>query len=251
MKQFNYANQAKLFNADTIEAMKTLKDKSVDLILADLPYGMTKMEWDKIIPFDQLWEQYERILTDNGNIVLFGQGKFSIQLQLSNEKMFRYKLIWVKNVPTGMAQASYRPMHYYEEILIFNNGKKAIYNPIKKERIGKGKACYKYDHYCGENNHNDMKKIKYRYDENYVNPSDVLTFNVVPNRSGKLHPTEKPLELLEYLINTYSNEGSIVLDNTMGSGSTGEAAVINNRKFIGIEISEKYFNIAKERLDFL
>ena len=161
--------------------------------------------------------------------------------------MFKYKLIWKKNVPTGMASARYRPMKYYEEICIFNKGK-STYNPQMKPRVGAGKACYNYDHYCGASNHIELKKVKKRYDPDWVQPSDILEFNVVPNRKGKLHSTQKPVELLSYLIKTYSNEGDVVLDNCMGSGSTGEACINLNRDFIGIELFEDTYNIAEKRL---
>ena len=241
-------NKIELFQGDCLEKMKDIPDKSIDMILCDLPYGTTSCSWDIVIPFDKLWEQYDRIIKDNGNIVLFSGGLFTLSLIQSNIKKFRYKLIWKKNVPTGMSSAKYRPMKYYEEICIFGNAK-GIYNPIMKNRVGVGKACYNYDHYCGNNNHIQLEKIKKRYDPNKVQPSDVLEFNVVPNRNGKLHPTQKPIELLEYLIKTYTNEGDLVLDNCMGSGSTGVACVNTNRSFIGIELDENYFNIAKERIE--
>lgn len=228
-------------------AMKDIPDKSIDMILCDLPYNMTSISWDCLIPFDKLWEQYNRIIEPNGNIVLFSAGMFTLNLIQSNIKNFRYKLIWKKNVPTGMASAKYRPMKYYEEICVFGNSN-ATYNPIMKERVGVGKACYNYEHYCGNSNHLKLDKQKRKYDPNFVQPSDVLEFNVVPNRNGKLHPTEKPTELLEYLIRTYSNEGETILDNTMGSGSTGIAAKLLNRNFIGIELNEEYFKIAQQRI---
>jgi site-specific DNA-methyltransferase (adenine-specific) len=236
-----------LINGDCLIEMQNIPDNSIDLILCDLPYGITKISWDSIIPYDKLWEQYKRIIKPTGNIVLFSSGNFTISLINSNVKDFRYRLIWKKNVPTGMSSAKYRPMKYYEEICIFGNSK-ATYNPIMKERIGIGKACYNYDHYCGDNNHLTLDKKPKRYDPDWVQPSDVLEFNVVPNRNGKLHPTQKPVELLEYLIKTYSNEGDIVLDNCMGSGSTGVACINTNRNFIGIELDESYFNIAKQRI---
>ena len=236
-----------LYCADCLQVMEELKDK-IDCCITDLPYGTTSCSWDIIIPFDKLWEQYNRIIKDNGNIVLFSGGLFTLSLIQSNIKNFRYKLIWKKNVPTGMSSAKYRPMKYYEEICIFGNAK-GVYNPIMKNRVGVGKACYNYDHYCGNNNHIQLEKIKKRYDPDKVQPSDVLEFNVVPNRNGKLHPTQKPIELLEYLIKTYTNEGDLVLDNCMGSGSTGVACVNTNRSFIGIELDENYFNIAKERIE--
>ena len=195
-----------LKQGNCLELMKDIPDKSIDLILCDLPYNMTSMKWDCLIPFDRLWEQYKRIINDRGNIVLFSTGLFTIDLINSNRNNFRYKLIWKKNVPTGMSSAKYRPMKYYEEICIFGNSK-ATYNPILKERVGVGKACYNYEHYCNPNNHITMNKIKRRYDPDFVQPSDILEFNVVPNRKDKLHPTQKPVDLLEYLIKTYSNRG--------------------------------------------
>lgn len=237
-----------IYNEDCLNKMAQLPDKSVDLILCDLPYGITGCTWDCRIPLDKLWSQYNRLIKDTGNIVLFSSGIFTIDLILSGKAIYKYKLIWEKNVPTGMASAKYRPMKYYEEICIFNKSTKATYNPIMKERVGKGKDCYNYNHYCGTNNHIQLDKIKRKYDVNYVQPSDVLHFNVVPNRVNKLHPTQKPVELLEWLVKTYSNEGDTVLDNCMGSGSTGEACINTNRNFIGIEIDKNYFEIAKSRL---
>jgi site-specific DNA-methyltransferase (adenine-specific) len=156
-------------------------------------------------------------------------------------------MVWCKNVPTGMTSAKYRPMRYHEDILVFHD-KQPTYNPIMKDRVGVGKDCYKYDHYCGASNHVTLDKVKKRYDPDKVNPSTLLTFNVVPNRNSKLHPTQKPVDLCEYLIQTYSNDGDIVLDNCMGSGSTGVACVHLNRQFIGIEKDENYFHIAEKRI---
>ena len=238
----------KLYNGDCLVEMNKVEDKSVDLILCDLPYGSTQCSWDSIIPFDKLWEQYNRVLKDAGIVVLFSSGLFTIDLINSNRKDFKYKLIWKKNVPTGMSSAKYRPMKYYEEICVFYK-KKGTYNPQMKPREGVGKACYNYDHYCGDSNHVSYEKVKKRYDPNWVQPSDILEFNVVPNRNGKVHPTQKPIELLEWLIKTYSNENDLVLDNTMGSGSTGVACINLNRDFIGIEMDKSYFEIAKSRIE--
>ena len=183
-------NEIELYNAECLEQMKSIPDSSIDCIICDLPYGATIMSWDSIINFDQLWKEYVRITKDNANIVLFASGEFTYKLYNSNPKLYKYKLIWKKNVPTGMASAKTRPMKYYEEILIFQKGKNNIYNPQMKDRVGKGKDCYNYEHYCGKSNHLTLldKKPK-RYDPDFVQPSDVLEFNVVPNRNGKLHPT--------------------------------------------------------------
>ncbi|MBR4859341.1 MAG: site-specific DNA-methyltransferase [Clostridia bacterium] len=227
--------------------MKDIPDKSIDMILCDLPYGATKCSWDVIIPFNKLWEQYNRIIKKGGVVLLFSAGLFTVDLIESNRKMFKYRLIWKKNVPTGMSSAKYRPMKYYEEICVFANGK-TTYNPIMKKREGKGKACYNYEHYCNPNNHINLEKQKRRYDPDFVQPSDVIEFDVVPNRKGKLHSTQKPVALLEYLIKTYTNEGETVLDNCMGSGSTGVACVNTGRNFIGMELSADYFNTALKRI---
>ena len=232
---------------DCLELMKSIPEKSIDMIICDLPYNITSMRWDCLIPFDKLWTQYSRIIKDNGNIVLFSSGLFTIDLISSNRKKFRYKFVWKKNVPTGMSSAKYRPMKYYEEICVFGNSK-ATYNPIMKPRVGVGKACYNYDHYCNPNNHIDLKKVKRKYNPDFVQPSDILEFNVVPNRKGKLHPTQKPVELLEYLIKTYSNVGDVVLDNCAGSMSTAIACINTNRKGIMIEKDLNYFDIGCERV---
>ena len=237
----------KIYNEDCLEGMKKIPDGSVDCIVCDLPYNITNMKWDCRIPFDKLWAEYKRVIKKNGNIVLFSSGMFTISLINSNIKDFKYRLIWKKNVPTGMSSAKYRPMKYYEEICVFNEGN-GTYNPIMKERIGVGKECYNYNHYCGKSNHVQLDKIKKRYDPDWVQPSDVLEFNVVPNRNGKLHPTQKPVELVEWLVRTYSNEGDTILDSCMGSGTTAIACINTGRNFIGFETDEKYCEIANERI---
>ena len=240
----------RLLQGDCLELMNDIPDKSIDMICCDLPYGVTSLKWDSVLSFDNLWCQYNRIVKDGGIVTLFSAGNFTIDLITSNRNQLKYRLIWKKNVPTGMASAKYRPMKYYEEICVFQIGKNySTYNPILKPRIGKHKECYKYDHYCNSNNHIQLNKVKKRYEPDYVQPSDVLEFEVVPNRKGKLHPTQKPVELLEWLIKTYTNENDLVLDNCMGSGSTGIACINTNRNFIGIELDEKYYKIAKERIE--
>jgi len=232
---------------DCLELMKNIPDKSVDMVLCDLPYGAISCAWDVIIPFDELWEQYNRICKSGAAIVLFGSQPFTTDLICSNRKNFKYPLVWNKNVPTGMSSAKYRPMKYHEDILVFYR-EHPTYNPIMKERIGVGKACYNYDHYCGYSNHIKIDKVKKRYDPNFVQPSSVLDFKVVPNRNGKLHPTQKPVALLEYLIKTFTNEHDLVLDNCAGSGSTLVAAKNLNRQFIGIEKEKEYYDICVGRV---
>jgi site-specific DNA-methyltransferase (adenine-specific) len=237
-----------MLNGDCLELMANLADNSVDMILVDLPYGTTGISWDSVIPFDKMWEQFNRVTKDNAAIVLFASQPFTTDLICSNRKDYKYSLVWKKNVPTGMSSAKYRPMKYHEDICVFHK-RQPTYNPIMKERIGVGKACYNYDHYCGESNHVKLEKVKKKYDPDWVQPSSVLEFNVVPNRKGKLHPTQKPVELLEYLIKTFSNEGDTVLDCCAGSFSTGVACINTNRDFIGIEKDVSYFNIGTERLN--
>ena len=239
-----------LFQGDCMKIMPKISDNSIDMVRCDLPFGITSLTWDSTLSFTDLWYQYNRIVKDGGIVALFSAGDFTIDLIMSNRKQFKYKLIWKKNVPTGMSSAKYRPMKYYEEICIFQIGKgNSTYNPILKPRVGQHKECYRYEHYCSDNNHIQLKKIKKRYEPNWVQPSDVLEFDVVPNRNGKLHPTQKPVELLEWLIKTYSNEGQVILDNCCGSCSTGIACLNTKRKFIGIELDEQYFHVAERRME--
>lgn len=232
---------------DCLDKTKSIIEKSVDLVLCDLPFEMTSCKWDKRIPLDRLWEEYHRVCKDNAAIILFSAQPFTTDLINSNRKNFRYDLVWNKNVPTGMSQAKYRPMRYHETVLLFYKSQ-PTYNPIPKPRVGEKKECYNYNHYCGESNHVKLAKVKKRYDPDFVQPSSVLDFKVVPNRNGKLHPTQKPLELCEWLIKTYSNENDLILDNCAGSGTTLLAAKNLGRQFIGIEKNEDYYNICLDRL---
>lgn len=229
-----------------LELMKNIPDKSVDMILCDLPYGTTRNKWDSIIPLDKLWKQYERVIKDNGCIALFAQTPFDKVLGASNLKLLKYEWIWHKNKATGFLNAKKMPLKEHENILVFYK-KLPIYNPqglIKKEKptVNKGNRGKKKEG-AGGTNYGKATKDSLQEYENY--PKDILNFNVVMNPS---HPTQKPVELLEYFIKTYTNEGETVLDNCMGSGSTGVACQNTNRNFIGFELDEKYFEIAKERL---
>ena len=237
-----------LMLGDCLERMKEIPDGSVDMVLADPPYGTTACKWDSVIPFDAMWFELKRIIKTNGVISLFGSQPFTSKLIFSNIEMFKHEIVWFKNVPTGMAQASYAPMKYHENIVVFCDGKVEVFNKQMGEREGIGKDCYNYEHYCGDSNHVKMRKVKKFYDAKLVNPSSVVLFNTVPNRNGKLHPTQKPVELMEYLIKTYTQEGETVLDFVMGSGTTGIACKNTGRKFIGIEKDAGYFEIAKQRL---
>ena len=239
-----------LVNADCLEAMKFIADKSVDMVLCDLPYGQlgtTQCKWDSVIPFDKLWGQYNRIIKDNGAIVLFGAEPFSSYLRISNIKMYKYDWVWDKTTGLGFLDSKHRPLKQHELISIFakggcSNGSKIrmTYNPqgliptMKKNRNSPSNIL------------NSEPKKRIELNTEYTNyPKSILRFG----REVGLHPAQKPVALLEYLIKTYTNEGETVLDNTMGSGSTGIACVNTNRKFIGIEMDENYFNIARNRID--
>ena len=248
-----------LRQGDCLEVMKDIPDKSIDMILCDLPYGTTACKWDVIIPFEPLWEQYNRIIKDNGAIVLFGSEPFSTMLRYSNLKMYKYDWVWHKNTSGGFVTAKKQPMKYHEIISVFYK-KQPTYNPqfqpyseTTNKRFKDGQMVNRTKEVEKPKNNIqggvafagqqpiDKKRGKY--------PESVQFFNSVPNCNGtKLHPTQKPVALLEYLVNTYTNEGEIVLDNCMGSGSTGVACLRTNRKFIGIELEQKYYDVAKERI---
>ena len=237
-----YLNKKKicLVNGDCLNVMLNIDNKSIDLILCDLPYGVTKNKWDIIIPFDKLWEQYNRIIKDNGAIILFGSQPFTTMLISSNMKYFRYCLVWEKNKFSDFLNAKRKPMKTNEDICIFYK-KQPIYNiqywystPYK--RWNTQKAVDKQSNY-GSHKENVAKSDGKRL------PTTVLKFNRVER---PLHPTQKPVDLLEWLIKSYTNENDIVLDNCMGVGSTGIASIKNNRNFIGIELDEIYYNQAVE-----
>ncbi len=235
-------NRIQIRQGDCLELMKEIPDKSIDMILCDLPYGTTACKWDTVIPFDKLWEQYKRIIKDNGAICLFGSEPFSTELRHSNLKMYKYDWIWDKKIPSGMSYARFQPMRQTENISVFCKGK-TVYNPqmIKRDKPIKGGGMSK-----GETT-NNQKLVALHKTYDYKNPINILVFDKI--RKGSLHPTQKPVALLEYLIKTYTNDGDTVLDNCMGSGSTGVACINTNRDFIGYELDEHYFQIAKERLE--
>ena len=236
-----------LYHGDCLEVMKEIPDKSIDMILCDLPYGKTACKWDTIISFELLWEQYNRIIKDNGAILLFGTEPFSSYLRISNIKNYKYDCVWYKNLQTEFANAKYQPMKSNELISVFYK-KTPTYNPQKTKRTTSKRGNKKTD--WGECYGNLKKDTKPDNQSDYVNPHTVIDFiKCIHAPEKRYHPTQKPVELLEYLIKTYTNEGETVLDNCMGSGSTGVACLNANRKFIGIELEEKYFNIAKERIE--
>lgn len=236
----------KIYNEDCLEGMKRIPDNSVDMILCDLPYGTTQNKWDSIIPLDKLWEQYERIIKDNGAIVLTSQTPFDKVLGASNLKMLRYEWIWEKNKATGHLNAKKMPMKAHENVLVFYK-KLPTYNPqglIEKSvpTINKGARGKKIQG-AGGTNYGISNKDAVQTHTGY--PRDILYF---PVDMKPVHPTQKPVALFEYLIKTYSNEQDIVLDNCMGSGTTAIACMNTGRNFIGFELDEDYYNIANKRI---
>ena len=261
-----------LYCGDCLIEMNKILDGSVDLILCDLPYGTTDrngtenkganriLGWDNIIPLDKLWEQYKRVIKPNGAVVLTADQPFTSQLILSNLDWFKYEWIWKKRKTTGFLLANYRPMKCTEDVIVFSpagaaaasrNGRNMTYNPqglieknVKKKNNAKrlGKFLNQPEHLGAGN------KLLHEteYEQKYTNyPSEIIEFGL---DKDVVHPTQKPVELMEYLIKTYSNEGEVVLDNTMGSGTTGVACVNTNRNFIGIEMEENYYKIAEQRI---
>ena len=223
--------------------MKNIPDHSIDCIIADLPYGTTSCDWDNIIPFDLLWDQYNRIIKDNGAVVLFSAQPFTTKLIHSNLKHFRYTWYWKKKNVTGFSYARYQPMRCIEDVCIFYK-KMPVYNPQGRVKLDKPRARKAKKINGGVY---DSKTLSNPYISQYTNyPKHLIEF---PKEASNVHPTQKPIALLEYLVETYTNEGDTVLDNCMGSGSTGVACINTNRKFIGFELDETYFEIAKQRID--
>lgn len=245
----------KIYNEDCLEGMKRLEDKSVDCIISDLPYNLTEAAWDKsAIDLQEMWAQFKRILKPCCSAVLFASSTFTFKLYNSNPEWYKYKWCWAKNRVTGFPNAKNRPMCRYEEILVFSNGKIAHkgkseqrmkYNPQGLISGGRHYSERKAGNIYGDHN----GSLSHAYTAEYRNyPNDILHFKR-PHNVGQNHPTEKPIALLEYLIKTYTNEGETVLDATMGSGSTGCAAINTKRKFIGFELDGKYFNVAQKRIE--
>lgn len=243
----------KLLHGDCLELMKSIPDKSIDMVLTDPPYGTTACKWDVVIPFEPMWQQLRRVTKDNGAICLFGSEPFSSHLRLSNLKMFKYDWIWVKNHQTGIGYAKHRPMSKHEIVSVFSE-EKTVYNKQMGDCADSVKKKWK-DGQIGLNGkygqQSEHIKVSVNVFSYKINPNTVLNFNVVPRSKGTLHPTQKPVPLLEYLIKTYTLENETVLDFTMGSGSTGVACKNLNRNFIGIERDDKYFEIAKNRINQL
>ncbi len=236
-----------LMKGDCLERMKEIESGSVDMILTDPPYGTTACKWDSIIPLELMWEQLKRIIKPNGAIVLMSAQPFSSVLISSNIKQYKYEWIWVKNLKTGNLNARRMPMGGHETAQVFYK-KPPTYNPQKRVRTTEVKSGNKLN--SKTENYGKQKDVYIDRQSDLINPDTVIKgIDCVHNSSGKVHPTQKPVALMEYLIKTYTSESDTVLDFTMGSGTTGVAAKNLNRNFIGIELDDKYFEMAKERIE--
>jgi site-specific DNA-methyltransferase (adenine-specific) len=234
----------KLLNGDCLELMKSIPDKSIDMILCDLPYGTTACKWDTIIPFEPLWEQYKRVIKDNGAIVLTASQPFTSALIMSNINMFKYDIIWNKKNTTGFLNSKKMQLRKHEEILIFSKAKngKYTYNPI----MTKGKLRLKGRVINSEQRVYGSHKASITINDTYY-PTSVIELAQKKQRNG--HPTQKPVALFEYLIKTYSNENDLILDNTAGSGTTAIACLNTNRNYICMEKDKTYFDIMTKRVE--
>lgn len=242
-----------IYNQDCLVGMLDIPDKSIDAIICDLPYGTTRNHWDSAIPLDALWKQYNRIIKDNGAIILFSQMPFTAALACSNLSMLKYEIIWRKNNSTGFLNANFAPLKSHEVILVFSKASACfvkdkrhamVYNPqksyghkpyVNRKKNSTGSKNYDFKHFKSCITRSDGERF----------PTDVLTF---PYDKEKLHPTQKPVALIEYLVKSYTNSGGVVLDNCMGSGSTAIACINTNRNFIGYELDKTYYDIACQRI---
>ena len=233
-----------LLHGDCLELMKDIPDGSVDLVLCDLPYGATRCKWDAVIEFGKLWEAYNRVVKENGAIVLFAAEPFASLLRMSNMKNYKYDWVWDKVKGTGFLNAKRQPMRNHELLCVFYR-KQCTYNPQKTHGHAK-KETYRGAHLQTPVYGAMKKDYKYSSTERY--PRSIQVFST-DTQNSSLHPTQKPVALCEYMIRTYTNPGEVVLDNCMGSGTTGVACVNTGRRFIGIELDKQYFDIARDRIE--
>jgi len=245
MKKIGYLKN-KVIEGDCLKVMKEIPDKSVNMILCDLPYGTTQNEWDSLIPLDRLWKEYERIIKDNGAIVLTSQGIFTPKLILSNEKLFKYKMVWIKSKATNFLNAKIQPLRKHEDICVFYK-RQPTYNPQKTLGSAYDKG-FRKDQHTGSYGLFETRHVKSN-GERY--PSDIIYFKTAESEGKVFHPTQKPIELGRYLIRTFTQPGDIILDNTCGSGSFLVAAVLEGRNFIGIELNKENVLHHKHKLDMI
>lgn len=232
-----------IYNEDCLVGMKRIPDESVDMILCDLPYGTTQNKWDSIIPLEPLWEQYERVIKDNGAIVLTASQPFTTKLISSNMDLFKYTWVWNKKKPGNFMLAKYQPMKIHEDIVVFSKEAHNYY-PIKTPR----KKIKESKNYGYRDNFGKLKNDGLTRSYTHRNPQSIIEVSNA-SQKGRQHPTQKPVALFEYLIKTYTNKGEIVLDNCMGSGTTAIACLNADRQYIGFELDEDYYNIANERIE--
>lgn len=235
-----------IFEGDCIDIMKQFPDNCIDMILCDLPYGTTQNKWDSIIPLDELWHEYKRIIKENGAIVLTSQGLFTAQLMLSNPKQFKYKLVWEKSKPTNFLNAKKQPLRKYEDVCVFYK-KQPVYNPqmVQGEPYDKGfrknQLSGSYGDFQPVHVHSDGKRY----------PTDVIYFKTAESEGEVIHPTQKPVELGRYFVRTYTNPGALVLDNTFGSGSFLLSALLEGRNFVGIEKNKDVHLFKEKEIDYI
>lgn len=236
----------KLYEGDCLDVMKMLPDESIDMILCDLPYGTTQNKWDSLIPLDDLWAEYNRIIKPNGAIVLTSQGVFTAQLIVSQSKIFKYKWVWEKSKPTNFLNSKKQPLRKHEDVCVFYK-KQPIYNPqmTQGEPYNKGVRKNQLSGSYGDFQPVVVSSNGERY------PTDIIYVKTAESEGEVLHPTQKPVELGRYLIRTYTNQGDVVLDNTFGSGSFLVAALLEGRNFIGIEKNEDVALFKKEKIDYI
>ena len=233
-----------LINDDCLNAMKFIPDSSISMILADPPYGTTACKWDSVIPLEPMWEQLKRVIKPNGAIVMTASQPFTTTLISSNMKMFKYCWVWNKKKAGNIFLAKKQPMKVHEDVVVFGVNSPSYYPiMVKRDKVKKSK-----NYGTGESIGGNREREDKTYTYTHKNPISILEASNA-NQKGKVHPTQKPVALMEYLIKTYTNENELVLDFTMGSGTTGVACKNLNRKFIGIELDETYFNIAEERIE--
>lgn len=242
----------KIYNEDCLEGMKRIPDGSVDCIVCDLPYGTTKNQWDSVIPLDELWLQYKRVIKENGAIVLFSQMPFTAILACSNLEMLKYEIVWQKKHATGFLNSKFAPMKIHENILVFSKSSACFVKDKAQAMLYNPQMTQGHKPYVCKNNGIKSKNYDYKHFSSCTTvsngdrfPTDLVCFE---KDKEKIHPTQKPVALIQYLIRTYSNEGDTILDNCMGSGTTAIAAIREKRNFIGFELNKEYYDKACKRI---
>lgn len=255
-----------IYNEDCLIGMQRIPDGSIDAIICDLPYGTTDCSWDSIIPLDNLWCHYERILTEKGTVVLFAQQPFSSILVSSNIKLFRHSLTWIKDKCSNFIASRYQPPKFTEDILVFSNGNfvhnakiRATYNPqmvnvgfareVEKETPTKMSDGFSLTQVRDRPVNKKTLLFGYKKDPYTQFPKNYVYYTVPHKKSERFHPTQKPVELIRYLVRTYTNEGDVILDNCIGSGTTAIACIKEKRHFIGFELDKGYYDIAQQRIN--